>query len=327
MSRKDVQNYNDFLSLLLPNLSARYSVNDKQAGKYAYIAYMFDRTQQMFRYENLPSTIPARELELLLQVNGFACITQANGNLYAFFGGLGGVPDMYYRPTECVVNNPALNFYKTLKIDDECVIVKNDAMLSGLVPMFGKYAELLVENDITFRVTSINSRLASIISAGDSRTADAAKNYIKDIEDGKLGVIAEQSLLEGLHVQPASERNAGKIIDLIEYNQYLRASWFNDLGIEANYNMKRESLNSDEVKLNIKALLPLAENMLECRKEGVEKVNSMFGTNIKVEFASVWEDTKEDIEQINQINNKPEEQQDESPESETGVNDDETNAN
>ena len=324
MSRKDVQKYNDFLSLLLPNLSARYSVNDKQAGQYAYMAYMFARTQQMFRYENLPATIPAREFELLLQVNGFACVAHANGNLYAFFGGLGGVPDMYYRPTKCVVNNPALNFNKTLTIEEDCVIVKNDAMLSGLVPMFGKYSELLVENDITFRVATINGRLASIISAGDSRTADAAKTYIKDIEDGKLGVIAEQSLIEGLHVQPAGERTPNRIIDLIEFNQYLRASWYNDLGIEANYNMKREALNSDEVKLNVKALLPLAENMLECRKEGVEKVNNMFGTNIKVEFASVWKDTQEDIEQINQINDEPEQpEQPEQPDNETVVNDEE----
>ena len=302
MSRKnDVQRYNDFISLLLPNRGARHAITDKAQSKYDYISYMLDRTQQMFKYTNLPETIPARELELLLQVNGFACIAHTNGNLYAFFGGLGGVPDPYYRPTKCVVNNPALNFNESLTIDENCIIIKNDAMLSGLVPMFGKYAELLTENDITFRIASINGRLSSIISAGDSRTADAAKNYIKDIEDGKLGVIAEQSLIDGLGVHQAGTSVQNRITDLIEYNQYLKASWFNDLGIEANYNMKRESLNADEVKLNVKALLPLAENMLICRQDGVEKVNKMFGTDIHVEFASVWKDTQKDIDELNQI--------------------------
>ena len=306
MSKKEVQKYNDYINILLPYLSGRYSLNDKPAAKYAYTAYMLNRTQQMFKYKNMPETMPAREFELLLQVNGFACVAHVDGNLYAFFGGLGGVPDMYYRPTICVVNNPALNFNKSLAINKDCVIVKNDAMLAGLIPMFSKYAELLVENDITFRIATINGRLASIISAGDSRTADAAKAYIKDIEDGKLGVIAEQSLIEGLHVQPASDKTANRITDLIELNQYIKASWFNDLGVEANYNMKREALNADEVKLNVKALLPLAENMLTCRKEGVEKINEMFGTNIEVEFSGVWKDTKEELETVNQLTDEKE---------------------
>lgn len=320
-NRKEVQKFNDFLALLLPGLNVRGSVTDKDARRYDYVAYMLDRTQQMFVYNRLPETIPAREFELLLQVNGFAGIAKASGKLYAFFGGLGGVPDEYYRPTEFIVNNPALKFAANLKIDDDCVIIRNDDMYAGLMPMFSKYAELLAENDITFRTASINGRLASIISAGDTRTAEAAKKYLADIEDGKLGVIAESAFLDGVRVQPAGERVRGTIIDWIEYHQYLKASWFNDLGIEANYNMKREALNSNEVKLNIKALLPLAENMLNCRKEGVEKVNAMFGTNITVDFASVWEDTQEELDETNQTTGEPEEPEQEENENENSETD------
>lgn len=311
MSKRDVQRYNYFLSLLLPGLGSRGSVTDKDARRYDYTAYMLSRTQQMFMYTGLPDTIPARELELLLQVNGYAGIAEASGKLYAFFGGLGGVPDEYYRPTEFIVNNPALNFNANLKINNDCVIIRNDDMYAGLMPMYSKYAELLAENDVTFRVASINGRLASIISAGDSRTAEAAKKYLADIEDGKLGVIAESAFLDGVRVQPAGERVRGTIIDWIEYHQYLKASWFNDLGVEANYNMKREALNSNEVKLNVKALLPLAENMLNCRREGVEKVNAMFGTDITVDFASVWEDTQKELENTDQTTD---EQQNNTPE-------------
>lgn len=323
-NKKAVQSYNDSLALLLPMLGTRGDILDKPARRYDYIAYMLNRTQQMFEYSGLPSTIPAREFELLLQVNGYAGIAQANGNLYAFFGGLGGVPDEYYRPTEFIVNNPALSFNKVLKIGVDCVIVRNDDMFAGLMPMFAKYAELLTENDITFRTATINGRLASVISAGDTRTADAAKKYIDDIESGKLGVIAENAVLDGVRVQPAGDRVRGAITDWIEYHQYLKASWFNDLGIEANYNMKRETLNSDEVKLNIKALLPLAENMLKCRKDGVEAINEMFGTDISVKFASVWEDTREELETVNQTTGEeqPENTPEEQPE-ETGENENE----
>lgn len=299
MSRKD------FYGIYPPNIS-KYSVKNKRNSIYYYIAYMLNRTQQMFKYEGLPETIPQRNLELLLQVNGYAAIAETNGALYAFFGGLGGIPDAYYMPTLCIVNNPALNFNKELKIDVDTVIITNDDLYAGLIPMFTKYAELLTENDITFRTASINARLMSVISAQDDATKEGAKKYIKDIEDGELGIIGEGAFFDGVRVQPAASATGQRFNELIEYNQYLKASWLNDIGIEANYNMKRESLNESEVKLNVKALLPLAENMLDCRKKGVEKVNDMFGTNISVDFSGVWEDTAEEIDSINQITDEQE---------------------
>ena len=311
MSNSELNRYNKFIDALLPRIGSFGNCLDKKNSIYNYTAYMLDRTQEMFIYTGLPETIPARMLELYLQVNGFACIAEANGSLYAFFGGLGGVPNEYYEPTECIVNNPALNFNKTLKIKEDCVIIKNDAMYNGLMPMYSKYSELMTENDITFRTASINSRIAEVISAGDDATRAAAEKYLKDIEDGKLGVIGETAFFDGVRVQAGARDVSARIIDLIEYHQYLKASWFNDLGIQANFNMKREALGADEVQLNIKALLPLAQNMLECRKEGVDAVNKMFGTNISVDFRSVWKDTEEEAENVDQLTgeDQPEDEQ------------------
>ena len=53
--------------------------------------------------------------------------------------------------------------------------------------------------------------------------------------------------------------------------------------------MKREAINSNESQLNEDMLQPLIDNMLREREEGVERVNKMFGTNIKVHFNSAWE--------------------------------------
>ena len=85
--------------------------------------------------------------------------------------------------------------------------------------------------------------------------------------------------------------------NLIELEQYLKASWYNELGLNANYNMKRESINSGESQLNNDMLIPLVDDMLKRRKEGAEKVNNMFGTNITVELASAWEDNQEEIDE------------------------------
>ena len=113
-----------------------------------------------------------------------------------------------------------------------------------------------------------------------------------------MGVIAENGFLDNsLKVTPYSTTGSHSTIqNIIELEQYLRATWYNDLGLNANYNMKRESLNSTESQLNDDALLPLVNNMLQCRKEGFDKVNEKYGTNITVELNSSWKSNAEAID-------------------------------
>lgn len=268
---------------------------DKKGSVRYYMRYMFARTQSIFEYEGLPDTIPARNLELLLQATGFACITKVEGELYALTGGLGGEPNAYYMPTLCVVANPYLRFNKQLKIDEECVIVPNDAMYLGLSPMFARYATALAENDLTIRIADINARLSALITASTDSAAKSARQFVSDLERGELGTIETgTALFEGVHAQPLSaEGGVNRISQLIELQQYLKASWYNDLGLSANYNMKREAINSTEAQLGEDALLPFIDNMLKTRQIGIEKVNKMYGTNISVRLSSAWEDREE----------------------------------
>ena len=63
---------------------------------------------------------------------------------------------------------------------------------------------------------------------------------------------------------------------------------WNDIGISANYNMKREAINSAEAQLGNDALLPFIDDMLRCREQACEEINSMYGTNISVKLDSAW---------------------------------------
>lgn len=281
-----------------------YDFNDKERCQRNYIMYMLNRTQRLFEYKGLPDTIPQRMLEFMLQINGFACFAKHNGKLYAFYGGLGGEPDEYYRPTTCVVSNPALKFSDTFKIHENCVIVRNDSFLYGLIPLFSRYATAMVENDISFRMASINSRIEMLLSAPDDATKKAAEKFLDDLADGKLGVIAENAFLDGIKAQEVG-RTMRTFTDLIEYQQYLKASWFNEIGLNANYNMKREKLSTTESQMNNDALLPLVEDMLENRRQCIEEVNEMFGTEISVDFASSWEKLIEEMEaESNQLDSE-----------------------
>ena len=275
--------------------SELYNFKDKELCQRHYITYMLLRTQKIFEYKNLPDTIPKRMLESMLQVNGFVCVAKHSGDLYAFWGGLGGEPDAYYQPTICVVANPFLKLNKEYKIGKDCVIIRNDTHYYGLMPLFRRYATALVENDLSFRLASINTRIQSIMTAPDQPTTEACEEYLSSVEAGDLGVIQANEFLEGVKVQNASTA-LRTFTDLIEYQQYLKASWFNEIGLNANYNMKREKLSTTESQMNNDALLPLVDEMLESRREGIKLVNEMFGTNIEVSFASSWEKLVEEFQ-------------------------------
>lgn len=262
---------------------------DKEKGVVDYIHYMLDRTNTLFEYDGLPETIPQWVLEEMLQVNGFACIAEEKGELYAFAGGLGGQAySPYYLPTFCIVANPALKLSKTFYIDKDCVILKNDTTISGLIPMFSRYAVQMVENDVSIRCAQINSRSMAVLSASTESEREGAEIYMRDLEAGKLGIIGEQTAIgDGIRLQSAT-KSINYLTQHIELQQYLKASWFNEIGLNSNYNMKRESVSVAEIQMNDDALLPLIDDMLNCRKRGVEKINKMFGTNITVDRAGAW---------------------------------------
>ena len=65
--------------------------------------------------------------------------------------------------------------------------------------------------------------------------------------------------------------------------------------------MKREALNSAESSINDDILFPMVDELLKMRKDGADKVNAMFGTEINVELNSSWKDNKiEEQEVINE---------------------------
>lgn len=294
---RSLRRYQEFTEQLFPNSIGPYDFKNKEECVNQHVAYMLNRTQSMFRWSGLPDTIPARMLELYLQTNGNVCWYEHNGELYVFTGGLGGMPDPYYLPTIYTIANPALSLFVTAEIGKDCVVMPNDTLYMGLMPMFRRYATGMSETELSIKISTINTRIVNLMSASDDKTKESAELYLERVEAGELGVIAENAFLDGVKSQPyGSTGYSNQLTNLIELEQYWKASWFNDLGLNANYNMKRESLNSEESQLNNDALLPLVDNMLACRQEFVEHVNNMFDTNITVELASSWEDNQQEID-------------------------------
>jgi hypothetical protein len=285
-----------FDSRLAKTDSSEYVI-DKDRSIQTFINYMNIRLQKMFHYEGLPDSMPKEMLEYYLLNNGTCFVTKVRGKLYALVGNFGGVPDGYYRPTRYIVANPGLNLTEDYDLQKDGVLVRNDTLWFGLYPLMSRYATLMAENMLTIRTADIMLRIMALLSAPDDRTKAAADEYLKDLEVGKLGCIGENRFFdEGIKMQSPPSNNGSYLTQFIELHQYLTGTFYNEIGLNANFNMKRESIGEGESSLNEDSLLPLSDEMLRCRKEDIEKINKMFDTNITVDFDSAWDNNRKEID-------------------------------
>lgn len=285
-----------------------YDFKEKEKALFTLISQMYKITLNMFKWEGLPSTIPARELEKLLQMRGSCIVAQHEGNLYALGGNLGGNCDAYYIPKDYIVANPWLKLNKTFKRDEDCIFCVNDSMWTGLQGIMELYGTMSLETDLSIAIANVMERLHALLRCANDSEKVAFETLLKRISEGELAsaIVSDSWLMtEGMASLPFADNGRNSITQLIELRQYTKAGWYNELGLQANYNMKREAINSTEGELNEDGLLPLVADMLQCRKEFSEKINDMFGTDISVELSGAWEarqaQNEATIEQFEQI--------------------------
>lgn len=287
-------------------------ITDKERCARSYAGYFYTRLLKMFKYDGLPDTIPQDILEYYLLRNGSCFITKAkipanqeegtqvgaadDEQLFAFIGNPGGIHDAYYRPTLYVVSNPYLELtFEKPMWGDEGVFCINDSMWIGLDPLIRRYSYLMAENVLTMRTADIMLRIVALISASDDKTKAAADEYLKNIEDGKLGAVGDSPFFEGIKMQSPPSNNGSYLTQFIELHQYYKGSFYNEIGLQANFNMKREAIGVGEAAMGEDSLLPLCDDMLEKRKEMCEKLNSLYGLNVTVDFSSAWKQNREEI--------------------------------
>lgn len=285
---------------------------DKDGGRHTYIDYMLARTNRMFEYEGLPDTIPAYILELYLQAYGAVVVCEVQSTelvesrvktayggepgVYIFRPAVGGIPNIYYQGTTYIVANPILSRSLEKTPGKDAVLLRNDLRMKGLMPMFRRYAQQMVENDISLRSAQINARAQLLITADNDRDLAASQKYISDLVAGKFGSYGNKPFLEGINALNVKTQSVNTIMQLIELQQYLKASWFNEIGLNTNFNMKREYLSTEEIKASTDVLLPLIDDMYDCRRRGIDEINEMFGLNISVSKGSAWQNKQNEAD-------------------------------
>ena len=276
---------------LYRKVKGMYEVSDVRNGYDYWFFKILNLLLQMFEYENLPESLPAREIECNLLLTGHCCIVPVNdGTLFAPLSSIFGY-DRYYQPDRMVFANPVVNSSREWKIGKDCEIIYNSSLKdsiwyiktdNGLYTFIGRYARQLVDIEATLNIYMVNARLTATPVTDDNNVAQSIKAFFKGLVSGKREIITDSSMIENFrNVEFAKPITGDKANDWLVARDKILEQMYRDLGIRM-YNPKRAQVTESELESNDQLLLIAADDMLKARQEGIEKVNRMFGTNIEV---------------------------------------------
>ena len=279
LSKDEKRNYYDN--------TLNYVITNKTENIDSIIDGILNKTLTMFLYTNLPETLPIEEMEKILQLNGTGFITMIDEKIVILKGSYNYEKvDIYNRPYKINCYLPDKRKYEMFNIDDG-VIVKNDYLERGLLPILKKWGYLINESEITLVIANRFKRMVKTFIANDDPTAESVKSYLKKIDAGETSLIIGNILWDSIKVD--GEVNTNTLHELIEYDNYIKSQLYKEIGLYSNDNMKKERLVTSEIETGLNSIYPLVDNMLNCRKQAIKRVNKKYNTNIDVEFTSSWE--------------------------------------
>ena len=253
----------------------------------SYISdYLLNNALSIFKYDGLPENVKAVDLEKNLLRFGKILFAKWHDEFYIFSYSDTGKQNYLGEYTSFQVNNPYIQCNEVFS-DDNAVRIFNTDTHEPLINLMGMYSELLTESYITLNMADINSRIPFFISARDNATKASAEIFVKQILDGKQGVIAEQPLFESLRINPLTDHE--NISQIVELNKFFYSDYFQKIGLTNLYNNVHDRISATETEFTATSIYPYVDNMKRNRDIAVEKINSMFGLNVSVEFSSSWD--------------------------------------
>lgn len=253
---------------------------------------LYSKIENIFSYTGLPEEINERALKLGLFLFGKLIFYKIKDKFLVQNFSYTDKLDWYYVPKNGRVVNPWLpqgfqNF--EFEVDKEAVIwnstpdiysFKLHSIVSDLVY---KTANQLSENDISYYCIQRNARLVAIFVADSDLEKAECNRVLERMYNGEPDITMAQDLISHITTMPISDNSQrGRITELIEFQQYILANFYHSFGINSNYNLKREQLNSSEIDVNKEVLRLNIDDMLKCREEGVKKINDLYGLSIGV---------------------------------------------
>lgn len=249
----------------------------------------------MFEYGNLPDDINKMYLEYYLQCESMVCWTDRfqEGKLLAVECTLAGDLDPYGLGRDVVAvtrNGQSLN----LKRDKDCVVGFNNKTMRPCSDIFTD-AQTLGEIQTSIDFLIFWTRLSPLVRTSDDKMRDKVVEAFKNIKKGIPVTLASKNVLAEFGIPDEITVTALTQPDFADKIQYT-ARLYDDVlrwhmtryGHATNGSPKMAQQSVEEVDATLSQSMILPLSMLEARREMLDKVNAMFGTDITVELSGAW---------------------------------------
>lgn len=260
-----------------------------------YIQYfnrLVELSVSMFEWQGLPETVDPRYLELHLFQNGrmvyfrdevmgdlcLDCI--ANGQF-----------DVYGNPISRRAYSSYNQYQKTLNESDS-VIIWNNYLRQPSILDVKMFAKRLYNLDRIIDVNA-NAQKTPVLVQGTEKQRLTLVNLYKEFDGNAPFIFGDKNL--DLNSLRAISTNAPYVADKL---YQLKTQIWNEaltyLGISNLNIQKKERMITDEVQRNQGGTIASRYSRLEARREAVDKINRMFGTDISVDYREDLQITNED---------------------------------
>lgn len=236
----------------------------------------------MFDWQNLPSTVDPRYLELHLFKTG--CVVYFNDDV---IGNLcldclpNGNFDVYGNPISRRAYSSYNNYQRCLKESDS-VIIWNNYLRTNSVSAIQMFSRRLYILDRIIDV-NVNAQKTPTLIQGTDKQRQTLVNLYKEFDGNSPFIFGDKNL--DLNALKSLNTGAPYVADKL---YQLKVQIWNEaltyLGISNINIQKKERLITDEVTRNQGGTIASRYSRLQARRDAVEKINTMFGTNISVSY-------------------------------------------
>lgn len=274
-------------------LKSMYDVSSVENGYNYWFNKLLLRCLSIFKYNNLPESLPQREIELNLLLTGHCVIFEKNGKIYTNPTSLyGNAENVYYYPTKAIYANPKIKS-DTLKIGVNSEIIYNNPLQDniyylnsdgGMLTFIQRYARQLADIESTVNTYIVNTRLTSYPTASNDTVKASIERFFNKLSLGERAVISDNAIIEQFRNVDINRDNIKDgINDLLIARDKILEMFYRDIGVKF-YNPKKAQVSEEELESNDQLLLISTKDMFETRREGIERVNSHWGINITIDI-------------------------------------------
>ena len=247
-----------------------------------YLRRLMELSMSMFAWENLPSTVDPRYIELRLFETGSVvffkddvlgelcldCIQQGNFDVY-------GNP-ITRRAYSCYNN------YQKVLNDKDSVIIWNNYLRTNSVTDIQLYAKRLWDLDRSVDVNAKAQKTPLLIQCNEKQRLSMKNLYMQ--YDGNTPVIFADNNIDINGIKVVSTQAPYVADKLYQLKNQIWNEALTYLGI-SNLNInKSERLITNEVSSSQGSTISSRYSRLESRRQAVEKINEMFGLDIEVNY-------------------------------------------